>query len=84
MSRVPGTVPRNLDIRPMNSETSAIQMNSTTRLLGRKGLETEASPPVGQAIIESSVGYHIREGGHSIEMFDWRTFMDFADHHLKR
>ena len=54
------------------------------RLLGKKGLETEASPPVGEAIIKSDVGYHNREGGHSIEPFDWQKFLEFAELHLKK
>jgi hypothetical protein len=52
-------------------------------LLGGKGLASEASPAVGQAIIESDVGYHVREGGHSIELYDWMRYLDFADYHLK-
>ncbi len=54
-----------------------------TRLLGKKGLTSESSPPVGEAIIESDVGYHIRQGGHSLQMYDWERFLDFADYHLK-
>jgi hypothetical protein len=63
---------------------SAYYASSVYRLLGKKGLESEASPPVGEAIIQSDVGYHIREGGHSIEPFDWRKFLDFAEYHLKK
>ena len=62
---------------------SAYHASEVYQLLGRKGLESEASPPVGEAIIESDVGYHIREGGHSVQAYDWQRFMDFADHHLK-
>jgi len=62
---------------------SAYHAGPVYKLLGKKGLESEESPPVGEAIINSDVGYHIREGGHSIEMFDWLKFLDFADHHLK-
>ena len=54
------------------------------RLLGQTGLESEASPPVGQAIAQSRVGYHIREGGHWIEMFDWLKYLEFADRHLRK
>jgi len=54
------------------------------RLLGKKGLTSENSPPVGKPIIESDVGYHIREGGHSVEMYDWYRFLDFADYHFKK
>ncbi len=63
---------------------SAYHASEVYRLLGKKGLTSEASPPVGQAILQSDVGYHIRAGGHSIEMFDWERFLDFADYHFKR
>ncbi len=62
---------------------SAYYASEVYALLGKKGLTSEASPPVGEAIIESDVGYHIREGGHSIEPYDWNRFLDFADYHLK-
>jgi len=63
---------------------SAYHASEVYRLLGKKGLTSESSPPVGKAIIESDVGYHIRKGGHSIEMYDWERFLDFADYHLKK
>ncbi len=53
-------------------------------MLGKKGLESETSPRVGDAIIKSDVGYHLREGGHSIEPFDWLKFLEFAEYHLKK
>ena len=62
---------------------SAYHASQVYHLLGKKGLSSEKSPPVGKAIIESYVGYHIREGGHSIEMYDWHRFLEFADYHLK-
>jgi len=52
-------------------------------LLGKKGLESPDSPEIRQPIQDSDVGYHVREGGHSIEMYDWLQFLKFADHHLK-
>jgi hypothetical protein len=63
---------------------SAYHASEVYRLLGKKGLISEKSPPVGKAIIESEVGYHIRNGAHSIEMYDWQMFLDFADYHLKK
>ncbi|MHC4566909.1 MAG: alpha/beta hydrolase family protein [Planctomycetota bacterium] len=68
---------------PRGEYLSAYHASEVYRLLGKKGLTSESSPPVGEAIIESSVGYHIRKGGHSIEMYDWERFLDFADYHLK-
>lgn len=63
---------------------SAYYASEVYELLGRTGLRSEQSPPVGEPILESDVGYHIREGGHSIEPWDWQRFMDFADYHLQK
>ncbi len=69
---------------PRGEYLSAYHASEVYRLLGKKALESEESPPVGQAITESHVGYHLREGGHSIEMFDWLKYLDFADWHFRR
>jgi len=68
---------------PRGEYLSAYHASRVYRLLGKKGLDSEASPPVGEAIIKSDVGYHVREGGHSIDKFDWQKFVEFAEHHLK-
>lgn len=62
---------------------SAYHASEVYQLLGKKALESSKLPEVGKPIIKSHVGYHIREGGHSIEMYDWQRFMDFADYHLR-
>jgi hypothetical protein len=69
---------------PRGEYLSAYHASEVYRLLGKKGLASGTSPPAGKAIIESDVGYHIRKGGHSIEMYDWQKFLDFADYHLKK
>jgi len=69
---------------PRGEYLSAYHASEVYRLLGKKGLAWESSPPVGEAIIDSDVGYHIRQGGHSIEMYDWQRFLEFADYHLKK
>jgi hypothetical protein len=69
---------------PRGEYLSAYHASEVYRLLGKAGLTTEASPPVGEAVLQSEVGYYIRPGGHSIEMFDWLKFLEFAEHHLKR
>lgn len=68
---------------PRGEYLSAYHASEVYRLLGKKGLTTEASPPVGESIVQSDVGYHNRPGGHSIEMFDWLKFLEFAEQHLK-
>ena len=68
---------------PRGEYLSAYHASEVYRLLGKRGLTSEEGPKVGEPIIESDVGYHIREGGHSVELYDWRRFMDFADSHFK-
>ena len=62
---------------------TAYHASEVYRLLGRKGLDSEASPPVDRPILRSDVGYHNRPGGHSIEPFDSEQFLAFAEYHLK-
>ena len=68
---------------PRGEYLSAYHASEVYRLLGKKGLTSEASPPVGEAVVDSDVGYHNRAGGHSVEMFDWLKFLEFARRHLK-
>lgn len=69
---------------PRGEYLGAYHAGPVYRLLGRKALEDEASPPVGRAVLDSDVGYHNRAGGHSVDAFDWKCFLDFAGRHLKR
>ncbi|MEE2776725.1 MAG: acetylxylan esterase [Acidobacteriota bacterium] len=69
---------------PRGEYLSAYHASEVYRLLGKRGLKSEASPPIGEAITDSDVGYHVREGGHSVELYDWMRFLDFADHHLQK
>jgi dienelactone hydrolase len=53
------------------------------RLLGSEGLSTTDVPPVGR-LVDSALGYYIREGGHQVDQAYWKVFLDFADRHLRR
>jgi hypothetical protein len=53
------------------------------RLLGKKGLGTTELPPLDAPLIESNLGFLYHTGPHSITTNDWKTFLQFADHHLK-
>jgi dienelactone hydrolase len=48
------------------------------RFLGAKGLAAKEVPPDGQ-LVDSPLGYYIREGKHSMTSDDWTVFMNFAD-----
>jgi hypothetical protein len=48
------------------------------RFLGTKGLAAKEIPPRGQ-LVDSPLGYYVREGKHSMTSDDWTVFMNFAD-----
>jgi dienelactone hydrolase len=48
------------------------------RFLGTKGLASKEIPPRGQ-LVDSPLGYYVREGKHSMTSDDWTVFMNFAD-----
>jgi hypothetical protein len=51
------------------------------RLLGAGGLEAQRMPEPGK-LIDSTLGYYIRPGKHSMTKEDWKVFLAFADKHL--
>jgi len=53
------------------------------QLLGAEGLAATEMPPLGR-LVDSRLGFYIREGKHSMTADDWRVFMDFADKQWRR
>jgi hypothetical protein len=53
------------------------------RLLGAGGLEAREMPPTG-VLVDSTLGYYIRPGKHSMTQGDWKVFLDYADKQLRR
>jgi len=51
------------------------------KLLGAGGLDAKEMPEPGR-LIDSTLGYYIRPGIHSMTKDDWKVFLDFADKHL--
>jgi dienelactone hydrolase len=51
------------------------------RLLGAGGLDA-AKMPEENKLIDSTLGYYIRPGKHSMTTEDWKVFLAFADKHL--
>ena len=68
---------------PRGEFLSARHADPVYRLLGTDGIATKQMPGVSQPI-QSTIGYHVRPGGHSVMTYDWDRFMDFADRHLQR
>jgi hypothetical protein len=52
------------------------------RFLNAGGLDAKEVPAVGK-LVDSSLGYYIRPGKHSMTREDWKLFLDFADKHFK-
>jgi hypothetical protein len=69
---------------PRGEYLAAYHASPVYRLLGRRGLTSESPPPTGEAVLDSDVGYHNRTGGHSVELFDWLKFIEFAAAHWSR
>lgn len=66
---------------PRGSFLALKHAESVYALLGKKsGLGTEM-PPVGQPVIASPLGYHLREGEHDMTAFDWTQFVRFVKWH---
>ena len=56
--------------------------SSAYKLLGAEGVGADAMPEVGK-LLDSRLGYWIRDGEHSMIPEDWVTFVAFADKWLK-
>jgi len=52
------------------------------RLLGTDGMAADEMPGLEQPVT-STIGHHIRQGGHNVTAYDWDRYMDFADKHMK-
>jgi len=68
---------------PHGEFLSAKAASPVYRLLGVKGLEADAMPPVDQPRQNGRIGYYIRSGKHNLNLIDWNHHMDFADKHWK-
>jgi dienelactone hydrolase len=53
------------------------------RFLGTEGLAAKQMPPRGQ-LVDSPLGYYLREGKHSMTTNDWTVFMNFADRQWRK
>ena len=53
------------------------------KLVGAKGVGATTMPAVGK-LMDSPLGFYIRDGKHSMNRQDWGVFLDFADKHVGR
>jgi hypothetical protein len=67
---------------PRGEFLSAKLASPVYKLFDKDGLAAEEMPGLNQPI-QSTIGYHIRSGGHDISEYDWDRYMDFADVHMR-
>ncbi len=67
---------------PRGEFLSAYHAAPVYRLLGTDGIAAEEMPPVNEPVM-STIGCHVRTGGHDVTDFDWGCFLDFADRHMR-
>lgn len=52
------------------------------KLFNLKGLGVDDMPPVNTPVGDY-IGYHLREGKHTVTEYDWEQYLNFADRHFK-
>jgi hypothetical protein len=62
---------------------ACVRASPVYALFGKTGLASPALPKPDQALLDGSIGYHMRTGKHALTVSDWQHFMDFADKHWK-
>lgn len=67
---------------PEGEYLSAVAASPVYELYGKKGL-TGPMPAVDSPKAEGDVAYHIRKGGHDINLYDWTQYVKFADKYFK-
>jgi hypothetical protein len=66
---------------PLGSYLSILNAKPVYDLYGKHSALTPQTPPVNTPIINSVIGYHIREGIHDLTAYDWGNFIRFANYH---
>ena len=65
---------------PYGSFLSCKYAGPVYELYGKSGVGVDDMPPVNRPVGDY-IGYHNRKGGHSINAYDWRQFITFANKH---
>ena len=69
---------------PEGEFLSALYASPVYELYGRKGLSSNKMPELNKPLLEGDVAYHIRNGKHDINSYDWSQYIKFADKYFKK
>jgi len=64
---------------PVGTYLSMVNAQTVYTLYGKHSALTSDQPPPNTPIINSVLGYHIREGWHELTAYDWGNFIRFAN-----
>lgn len=67
---------------PRGEFLSALLAEKVYKLFSKEGLGVTEMSEGNQPVNQGYIGYHIRKGKHDITWYDWRNYLDFADHHF--
>jgi hypothetical protein len=72
------------EVAPMDEFNSLKLAEPVYGLFGIKGLKENTIPPLNTSIVspDGKLGYHVRQGHHALQLFDWEQYMNFADRNL--
>lgn len=66
---------------PYGSFLSLVNAKPIYYLYRQKVTLPKDMPQVNNPIINSTIGYHFREGAHDLNVYDWTSFIRFANYH---
>lgn len=66
---------------PKGEFLSALYASPVYTLFNKQGIEVDEMPGL-NAPLSTSIGYHIRSGGHNMTAYDWDQYITFASHNF--
>lgn len=67
---------------PRGEYLSAYYAGKVYGLFGKTGLPSPNIPSTNEAFNRQTVGYHLKEGKHRIDLYDWQQYLTFAEFHF--
>ncbi|MCY7349402.1 MAG: prolyl oligopeptidase family serine peptidase [Cytophagaceae bacterium] len=69
---------------PLGSFLALKNAETVYALYGVGPLPSATQPQVNTPVIESRLGYHLREGVHNLTRYDWTQYLAFARYHFEK